>query len=109
MSKKKIFTGGLVYSTNPESLQPETLEEQETLPNDKQRLKISLDTKQRGGKVVTLIAGFIGKTEDLEVLGKTLKTKCGTGGAVKEGCILIQGDYKARAIEILKQLGYQVK
>lgn len=109
MSKKKLYTGGLVYSTNLESLQPEILDEQDTLPPDKQRLRVSLDTKQRGGKVVTLISGFIGKTEDLETLGKTIKTKCGTGGAVKDGCILIQGDYKTKVTDLIKQLGYNVK
>lgn len=109
MSKKKIFTGGLVYSTHQEVLHEVPEEEQETLLPEKQILRIRLDTKQRAGKVVTLIEGFVGTLADLEQLGKTVKTKCGTGGSVKDGQILIQGDYKKRATEILTQLRYKIK
>ena len=109
MSKKKIFTGGLVYSTHQEFLHEIPQEEQETLAPEKQTLRIRLDTKQRAGKVVTLIEGFAGTLADLEQLGKTVKTKCGTGGSVKDGQILIQGDYKKRVIEILTQLRYNIK
>lgn len=109
MSKKINFSGGLVYSTNPETLKPEEVEEVDTLPNDKQLLKVKLDTKQRAGKVVTLVEGFVGKSEDLEVLGKMLKTKCGTGGSVKDGLVLIQGDYKQKVVLFLQQAGYKVK
>jgi translation initiation factor 1 len=109
MSKKINFSGGLVYSTNPNSLQPEEVEEEETLSKEKQSLKVRLDSKQRGGKVVTLIEGFIGKSEDLETLGKWLKTKCGTGGAAKDGQILIQGDCKQKVTLFLQQAGYKVK
>lgn len=109
MSKKINFSGGLVYSTNPDILKPEEVEEQETLAPEKQRLKVSLDSKQRAGKVVTLVSGFIGTQQDLEQLGKTLKTKCGTGGSAKDGFIIIQGDYKLKVIQYLQQLKYNVK
>jgi translation initiation factor 1 len=109
MTKKKLFSGGLVYSTEPTILKEEFLEEQDTLPPSQQRLKVKLDTKQRAGKVVTLTEGFIGKENDLEQLGKMLKTKCGTGGSVKDGFILLQGDYKNKVIQFLQQAGYNVK
>lgn len=103
MSKKKTNTGGIVYSTDPdfrqESNEPE---ETDTLPPAQQQLRVKLDTKQRAGKVVTLVDGFIGKTEDLEKLGKELKTKCGTGGSAKDGQILIQGDYKEKVVKWLQ-------
>ena len=88
MSKKKISViSGLVYSTDPNFKLEEDQETgtQETLAPAKQRLKIRLDTKHRGGKTVTLVEGFIGKEEDLEELGKKIKTFCGTGGSVKDG------------------------
>lgn len=107
--KKKIFQGGLVYSTNSNALRDEQPEEQETLPVNQQQLLIVLDTKQRAGKKVTLIKNFVGKTEDLEVLGKAVKNACGTGGSVKEGCILIQGDYRDRIKLFLTQKGYRVR
>lgn len=109
MSNKKIYTGGLVYSTNPIALNEETQEEFETLIPSMQRLKVKLDTKQRAGKVVTLVEGFIGKNEDLEILGKMLKTKCGTGGSAKDGIILVQGDYKTKVFQLLQVAGYNVK
>lgn len=109
MSKKINFTGGLVYSTNPEALNEEVVEEQATLTPDKQLLKVSLDSKQRAGKLVTLVTGFIGTKDDLESLGKVLKTKCGTGGSAKDGQIIIQGDYKLKVVQFLQQLKYKVK
>jgi translation initiation factor 1 len=109
MSKKKFDTGGLVYSTDPNFSVEEEKEEQETLSISEQKLKVKLDTKQRAGKVVTLVEGFIGKLSDLENLGKQLKTKCGTGGSAKDGQIIIQGDYKIKVIENLQKMGYSVK
>lgn len=108
MSKNKGYNG-LVYSTNP-NWQPESNEEEiQTSEPSKQVLIVSIDKKFRGGKLVTLVRGFQGKEEDLEVLGKTLKTKCGTGGSVKDGEIIIQGDHKQKVIDWLRQQGYKVK
>lgn len=109
MSKKnKGRSDGLVYSTNQDHFNDydEPNEEAETLPRDKQKLRVKLDSKQRAGKIVTIVDFFVGTNDDLETLGKQLKTKCGTGGSVKEGLIIIQGDYKEKIIGWLKDLGY---
>lgn len=108
MTKNKNHFGGLVYSTNSDfmSSQQEEPAATETAPKEKQKLRVKLDTKQRAGKVVTLIEGFKGKEEDLEALGKQLKTKCGAGGSVKDGLIMIQGDYKDKVLAWLKEWGY---
>ncbi|WP_276132887.1 translation initiation factor [Polluticoccus soli] len=110
MSKKnKGRTDGLVYSTNQDYYNDfEEGPAGETLPKEKQKLRVKLDTKQRAGKVVTLVEGFIGTTEDLEALGKQLKTKCGTGGSAKDGLIIIQGDYKEKILGWLKDWGYSL-
>ncbi|MBA3827773.1 MAG: translation initiation factor [Taibaiella sp.] len=99
---------GLVYSTNNDYYNDYEAEGQgdETLPKEKQKLRVKLDTKQRAGKVVTLIDGFSGTTYDLEALGKQLKTKCGAGGSAKDGFIIVQGDYKEKIIGWLKDWGY---
>ena len=96
-----------MYSTNP-NFQYDTgeEEEEETLPKEKQQLRISLDKRNRGGKMVTLVTGFVGKTVDLEVLGKFLKVKCGVGGSAKEGEIIVQGDFRSKILEILQKEGY---
>lgn len=110
MSKKNKNIQGVVYSTNPDfEYQHEQEESAETLPNEKQDLRVMLDKKQRAGKAVTLVTGFIGKQEDLEVLGKLLKTKCGVGGTVKEGEIMIQGDFRDKIMLLLQQSGYKAK
>lgn len=98
---------GVMYSTNPD-FQYDTgeEEEQETLPAAKQPLRISLDKRNRGGKMVTLITGFCGTADDLAALGKLLKVKCGVGGSAKEGEIIIQGDFQAKVLEILQKEGY---
>lgn len=108
MSKKnQSRPDGLAYSTNKDFFNDFPDEPAaETLPKDKQKLRIKLDTKQRAGKVVTLVDGFIGTLEDLEALGKQLKTRCGTGGSVKDGFIIIQGDYREKMIGWLKEWGY---
>jgi translation initiation factor 1 len=100
---------GLMYSTNKdffENYEAENIE-QETLVKDKQKLRVQLDTKQRAGKVVTAISGFVGTDEDREALGKMLKTKCGAGGSVKDGLIMVQGDYKNKIITWLVEWGYK--
>lgn len=110
MSKKKSSShNGIVYSTDPDFSYEEEKEEPDTLPPDKQILNIKLDTKQRAGKTVTLISGFIGSTADLEALGKEIKIKCGTGGSAKDGQIIIQGNYLEKVKSILKLSGYKIK
>lgn len=108
MSKKNKNLVNVVYSTNPNfQYEQEEQEEQETLPNQQQKLYVSIDKKQRAGKEVTLIEGFVGLEEDLKDLGKMLKSKCGVGGTVKDGEIIIQGNFRDKVIELLKKEGYQ--
>ena len=108
MSKKnKPDKSGFVFSTDPNfRFDEEDQQEQETLPAKQQKLKIRLDTKQRAGKAVTLINGFVGTEEDLDVLGKKLKNYCGTGGSVKDGEIIIQGDQRDKVHQWLLKNEY---
>ncbi len=108
MSKKnKGRADGLVYSTNQDYFDDFDEEQSEdTLPKNEQKLRVRIETKHRGGKVVTIVANFMGTDEDMKALGKELKTKCGTGGSVKDGEIIIQGDYKNKIITWLKDWGY---
>jgi len=97
----------IVYSTNPDyHYQEEGKEGEETRPKEKQLLRISLDKRNRKGKAVTLITGFIGSDDDLQELGRMLKTKCGVGGSAKEGEIIIQGDHREKVVGILQKEGY---
>jgi translation initiation factor 1 len=101
---------GVVFSTNRDfKYESEGSEEQPTLPPQQQNLKVQLERKKRAGKSATLVTGFIGTADDLKLLGKMLKTKCGGGGTVKDGEILVQGDFCNKIIEILKTEGYKVK
>lgn len=109
MSKKnKPDTRGFVYSTDPDFRFEEEPDHSVTLPPAQQKLKIRLDTKQRAGKAVTLVEGFIGKEEDLQELGKKLKGFCGTGGSAKDGEIIVQGDQRDKVLQWLQKNGYKL-
>ena len=103
--KKRL---GVVYSTNPDFTFSETGDTLEgaTLPPEKQKLIVGIDRRNRGGKTVTLISGFVGSSADLEELGRTLKVKCGVGGSAKNGQITIQGDLRDKVTTILQSMGY---
>ena len=98
----------VVFSTNPNfQYETEEKEEQELLPKNQQKLRVKLDRKNRGGKTVTLVTGFVGPEDDLKALGKLLKGKLGVGGSAKDGEIIIQGEFKERVIDILLKEGYK--
>lgn len=107
MGKKKTNRQGVVYSTDPYYSHAEPVHRDVPTPDPgRQKLRVLVDRKKRGGKEVTLVTGFIGKLDDMELLGKTLKNKCGTGGSVKDGEILVQGDQREKVIKILLEMGY---
>ena len=100
----------LVYSTNPDlNIPSEEKSVVESLPPSRQKLTVSLDRRNRGGKQVTLVKGFVGSEEDLTELGRKLKSRCGTGGSVKDGEILIQGDCRDKVTAFLTSMGYVAK
>jgi len=102
---------GVVFSTNPDFNYNAENEGElaATLPPDKQNLIVCIDRKQRAGKQVTLVKGFRGTQNDLEELGRMLKNRCGVGGSVKDGEVIIQGDFRDRLVVLLQSLGYKVK
>ncbi|MCF0175518.1 MAG: translation initiation factor [Bacteroidales bacterium] len=102
--KKRL---GVVFSTNPDFTYETTPDEEaETLPCGSQKLIVGIDRRNRGGKIVTLVSGFVGKEEDLKELGRTLKVRCGVGGSAKDGEITVQGDLRDKVTDILHELGY---
>ncbi len=107
--KEKKTLHNIVYSTNPAFNFTLSEPQLETLPPGQQQLRVSISKKGRGGKTVSLVSGFTGKTEDLEALGKILKNKCGVGGSVKDGEILLQGDVRDKALDYLIAQGYKAK
>ena len=105
--KKRL---GMVYSTNPDYNFDKEQEDMEETPDpSRQKLYVSLDKKNRKGKSVTLVSGFKGNEDDLKALGKSLKSRCGVGGTIKEGEILIQGDFREKIINLLSKDGFKVK
>ena len=101
---------GIVYSTDPEfQYKHDAAEEETTLSPSQQLLYVAIDRKQRKGKTVTLVSGFIGSLQDRNELARMLKSKCGTGGSVKEEYILIQGDFRDKIIQVLNDMGYKTK
>jgi translation initiation factor 1 len=108
MSKKnKPDSKGFVYSTDPDFKFEEEQEQVQTLSPAEQKLRVWLDTRQRAGKAVTLVAGFVGTQDDLEDLGKKLKNYCGTGGSAKDGEVIIQGDQREKVLQWLLKNGYK--
>lgn len=104
--KSKKNRIGVVYSTNPDYDYDQEAEDADTLPNQQQKLRVQIDRKQRRGKEVTLVTGFIGSEDDLKALGKLLKSKCGVGGSAKNGEIIVQGNNKQKVLDLLKKEGY---
>lgn len=103
---------GVVYSTDPNFKyvsQDDLDQEPETLPAERQKLIVAIDRRNRGGKQVTVVNGFVGREDDLAALAKTLKTRCGVGGSAKDGQIITQGDMRDRIVDILLSLGYKAK
>ncbi len=109
MSKKKNNSSPFVYSTDPDFNPHEEAPAEVTLPPHEQLLKVTLETKHRAGKTVTLVTGFSGKPEDLELLGKMLKNFCGSGGSAKDGEIIVQGDHREKVKQWLLKNKYRVK
>lgn len=98
---------GVVFSTNANyEYDTDSTEEVETLPKNQQRLRVRIEKNGRGGKTVTIVKGFVGTEEDLKSVAKMLKTRCGVGGSMKDGEVIIQGDLKDKIVGLLKSDGY---
>lgn len=108
MSNKNKKRSGVVYSTNPDYKYDEGNADLFKTDKDSQKLKVWLDRKG-GNKVVTRVADWEGNDFDLAVLKKKLQSACGTGGAVKDGEILIQGDHRDKVVNLLIAEGYSAK
>ena len=106
MSKKKSDSNGIIYSTDPDFRPAEEYMPEERIEPKKQRLRVRLDTKQRAGKAVTLVEGYVGPESELEELGRSLKTHCGTGGSVKDRRVIIQGDQRDKITRWLIGRGF---
>ena len=104
MSKKKRIN--IVYSTNPDFEFEDETQSTSSVPISEQKLYVSIDRKNRGGKSVTLIEGFVGSDDDLKELAKKLKTACGVGGTAKDGEIIVQGEFKDKIYSLLTDFGY---
>ncbi|MFT4740417.1 MAG: translation initiation factor 1 [Marivirga sp.] len=110
MSKNKKNREGIVYSTSDDfDYSYDNDQEEETIAPGAQALKVQLDKKARAGKKVSLVSGFVGSEADLKDLGKLLKSKCGVGGSVKDGEVIIQGDFRDKIVEVLDKAGYTAK
>ena len=106
----RMGKGNCFEATNPDfTYQGNEPTEAPTLPPQQQQLKVQLDKKQRGGKQVTLVTGFVGTEADLQALGKQLKTKCGVGGSAKDGEVVVQGDFRDKVLDVLLKEGYKAK
>ncbi len=106
-SNKNKDRAGIVYSTNNNySYNDDDSVEEDTLPSQQQRLRVLLDKKNRKGKAVTLVTGFVGNDSNLSTLGKKLKGLCGSGGSAKDGEILVQGDHRDKVLNYLLSNGY---
>jgi translation initiation factor 1 len=98
---------GVVYSTNPDfGYVEDTLDTIDTLPKNQQKLRLNIERAGRNGKTVTIVKGFVGTDDDMNVLCQMLKKKCGVGGSMKDGEIIIQGDLRQRMLEILRNEGF---
>lgn len=106
---RKNKNNRVVYSTNPDFEQEDDFIEEETLSPSEQLLEVHLDKKNRGGKIAVVVKRFIGTSNDLQQLGKELKSACGVGGSVKDGEIIIQGDKREKVMELLNKKGYRTK
>ncbi|MBC7848234.1 MAG: translation initiation factor [Chitinophagaceae bacterium] len=104
--KNKPDSRGIVYSTDPGFIQRQEEAELPALTSAQQKLKVMLETKHRAGKAVTVVYGFVGKNEELELLGKQLKNYCGSGGSVKDGEIIVQGDQRDKVLQYLHKSGF---